>query len=209
MNATSTSTPDEQSRRRRLVWASLTLAIALATIAVSATGAIFTETDPVGANAFSTGTIDLGQNPATAVVAAGDMAPGDETTGRVDVTNDGSLELRYAVTSTTDEDTLASQLDLWVWDETAEADAGDTCDATPGSGVTTYLYERGVLGSTAGTHVIGDPAQGDDGGDRVLAATTSEVLCFHVALPLNTGSTFEGTSTTATFTFEAEQTANN
>lgn len=212
VNATSTSTPDERSRRRRVVWATLTLAIALATIAVSATGAIFTETDTVGDNIFTTGTVSLGQNPATAVVAAGDMAPGDVATGQVEVTNTGSLELRYAVTSTTNNDTLAGQLDLWVWGEAAEADSAgdnDTCDATPGAGVTTYLYTQGVLGSTGGTNVIGDPAVGGQAGDRVLGATLSEVLCFHVALPTETGNTFQNRSTTATFTFAAEQTANN
>lgn len=215
VNATSTSTPDERSRRRRVVWATLTLAIALATIAVSATGAIFTETDAVGENIFTTGTVSLGQNPATAIVAAGGMAPGDAATGRVEVTNTGSLELRYAVTSTTNNDTLAGQLDLWVWDEAAEADStgdNDTCDATPGKGVGDYLYTQGVLGSTGstgGTNVIGDPAVGGQAGDRVLGATDSEVLCFHVALPTDTGNTFQNRSTTATFTFEAEQTVNN
>lgn len=211
MHAT-TSTSDEQSRRRRVVWAALTLAIALATMAVSATGAIFTETDPVDGNAFTTGSVDLGQAPTTAVVTAEDMAPGDATTGRLEVTNDGSLELRYAMTSQTTEDALASQLGLWIWDEAAEADsAGEntTCDAAPGEGVTTYLYEQAALGSTGGTNVIGDPAAGGDTGDRVLAAGASEVLCFHVELPFDTGSTFENASTSATFTFEAEQTANN
>jgi hypothetical protein len=42
------------------------------------------------------------------------MAPGDEVTNPITVTNGGSLELRYAVTSTTTENTLAGQLDLTI-----------------------------------------------------------------------------------------------
>jgi hypothetical protein len=42
-----------------------------------------------------------------------------------------------------------------------------------------------------------------------LAAGASEVLCFRVSLPLSTGDTFQGANSDATFSFAAEQTANN
>ena len=55
---------------------------------------------------------------------------------------------------------------------------------------------------------MGDATQGADAGDRVLTASANETLCFRVELPLaSTGP--EGTSSTATFTFDAEQTVNN
>jgi hypothetical protein len=46
-------------------------------------------------------------------------------------------------------------------------------------------------------------------GDRALAGGTSENLCFRATLPLTTGNTFQNASTSVTFTFAAEQTANN
>lgn len=190
-----------------LLQSALALTMAVAAVATVATNALFTDSDTVGSNSFSTGSVELSTSPTTQIVyAASDMAPGDFETGQVTVSNDGSLELRYALTSTTTEDTLAAQLDMTIWDEAAETTADGTCDATaPG----TTLYAPADLGSTTGLDVVGDPTQGSQTGDRVLAAAGSEVLCFRVELPSSTGNTFESLTTDATFAFASEQTANN
>lgn len=205
----------DTNERRRIVPALLVLALAAATIAVGLTGALFTDTDTIASNSFDTGSVTLGTTASNLPFAVTGMAPGD-TEGAYDVTvsNDGSLEYRYAITSTSTEDTLAGQLDMWVWAESAEDDSvlgnNTTCDATPGGGnVSNFLYEQGVLGSTGTTNVVGDPAQGSHTGDRVLGGGASEVLCFYVELPSSSDNTYEGLSTSADFAFEAEQTANN
>ncbi len=164
--------------------------------------ALFSDQETVTGNAFSTGTIDLVATPATAVVTASDMAPGDQVTAELDVANSGTLEFRYSASSTTTEDTLAAELVLTV------KEGVTTCDDANWSADGTVLYS-GVLGSTGGTAVLGDPTQGAQAGDRVLAAGANEPLCFNVTLPLSTGNSAQGLSTTATFTFDAEQTANN
>jgi predicted ribosomally synthesized peptide with SipW-like signal peptide len=166
-----------------------------------ASNAIWTDSQDVDANVFSTGTVDISTNPITALVTYSGMAPGDEVTNPITVTNAGSLELRYAVTSTTTEDTLAAQLDLTI--KTGVTTCTNAEFDTDGS----VIYGPGDLGSTTGTDVIGDPTQGAQAGDRTLA--TNEVLCFNVELPSSTGDTFQGLTTTATFTFAAEQTASN
>lgn len=167
------------------------------------TGAIFTDTQQVDANTFSTGTVDISTNPTTALVTFSGMAPGDQVTNPIVVTNSGTLELRYAVTSTTTENTLAAQLDLTI-------KSGVTTCTNAGFGDDgTVIYSPADLGSTAGINVIGDPTQGAQAGDRALAASGSETLCFNVSLPLSTGSAFQGLTTTATFNFLSEQTKNN
>ncbi|MBW3657471.1 MAG: M73 family metallopeptidase [Actinobacteria bacterium] len=186
----------------------LAASMSVAAIAASVTGAYFTDSDAVGSNTIATGNVSLSTNPATNVVSMSNMAPGDVQYGSVTVTNDGSLQLRYALKSVTTEDLLAAQLDLTVWDEVAEgADADSTCSTTvPG----TVLYAAAALGATTtGVQIFGNPATGGQSGDRVLAANTSEVLCLKVALPTDTGNTFESKTTTATFTFDSEQTVNN
>lgn len=201
--------------RRRLLPAFLVFALAAATIALGVTGALFTDSKAITNNSFATGTVTLGTTATNLPFAVSGMAPGDtEGTYGVTVSNDGSLEYRYAITSTSTEDTLAGQLDLWVWDEAAEDDTllsgtAGTCDAEPGTGISTYLYGPAALGSTTTTKLVGDPTAGSHTGDRVLAAGASEVLCVYVKLPDATGNSYEGLNTAADFAFEAEQTANN
>ena len=43
----------------------------------------------------------------------------------------------------------------------------------------------------------------------LLNAAGNETLCFQASLPVATGNAFQGAATTTTFTFSAEQTANN
>ena len=192
------------SRRHlsRILFVLLVVGVVAASLGV-ASNAIWTDSQDVDANVFSTGTIDISTDPTTALVTFSNMAPGDEVTNDITVTNAGSLELRYAVTSDTTEDTLAAQLDLTI-------KTGVTTCTNVGFGVDgTIIYGPGNLGSTTGTDVIGDPTQGDDTGDRTLAASADEDLCFNVELPSATGNSFQGLTTTATFAFAAEQTANN
>ncbi len=57
---------------------------------------------------------------------------------------------------------------------------------------------------------IGNPAQGPQAGDRVLNGVSNEVLCFRVSLPLaTTNPALQGLTSAVSFTFAAEQTANN
>jgi len=166
--------------------------------------AVFTDQATVDGNTFTTGTVDISTTPDTALVTLSDMAPGDEVTAPLTVNNDSTtLELRYAVTSTTTEDTLAAQLDLTIKEDVT------TCTNAEFDTDGTVRYGAADLGSIAGINVIGDPATGAQAGDRVLAASANEVLCFNVVLPLTTDDTYQGLTTTATFTFDAEQTINN
>ena len=187
---------------RKLVATIAVLAAFSALLSLSAL-ALFTDTASVPANTFTTGTVDINTAPVSALVTFSDMAPGDQVTNPITVSNAGSLELRYAVTSTTTENVLAAQLDLTI-------KSGVTTCTNAGFGADgTVLYGPLDLGNTTAVNVVGDPAQGDQGSDRTLAAAGSEVLCFNVSLPLSTDNTFQGLTTTATFDFQAEQTKNN
>ena len=185
------------------ILATLVVVSVLASFAVFGSFAIFTDTQSVPNNTFSTGTLDISTNPTAALVTFSGMAPGDEVTNPITVSNAGTLQLRYAVTSTTTENVLAAQLDLTI-------KTGVTTCTNGGFGVDgTVIYGPGDLGSVAGTNVIGNPAQGNQAGDRTLNASANEVLCFNVQLPSSTGNTYQGLTSTATFSFQAEQTSSN
>ena len=165
--------------------------------------AVFTSTASVGGNTFTTGTVTISTAPASALVTLSNMAPGDQVTNPITVTNAGSLALRYAITSTTTENVLAGQLSLTV-------KSGVTTCTNAGFGSSgTVIYGAGVLGNTTAVNLVGNPAQGAQAGDRTLAASANEVLCFNVSLPLATGNGFQNLTSTATFAFQAEQTTNN
>jgi hypothetical protein len=159
--------------------------------------AYFTDTDAAGGNAFTTGTIALGLNPTSAIFSSGAMMPGDTANGTLVVSNTGTAQLRYAVTSSsTNADGKGLNAQLTVTIKTL----GTSCATFDG----TSLYS-GALSAAA----MGDVTVGAQAGDRTLAAASAETLCFRATLPSGTGNAYQGATTTATFTFESEQTANN
>ena len=80
---------------------------------------------------------------------------------------------------------------------------GDYCDDATG----TTLRASAAMGASG--NLVGNPNQGSQAGDRTLNASASEVLCFYVTLDISAPNSMQGASTTSTFTFDAEQTANN
>ena len=144
-------------------------------------------------------------SPTTALITYSNMQPGDSVTNSITVTNSGNVQLRYAISSSAtnaDSKALKDQLVLTV--KTVDVTTpGTPCNDFDG----TQLY-TGDLDSTAGK-LVGDNTQGSQAGDRTLASSANETLCFRASLPLATGNTYQGATTTATFTFDSEQTANN
>jgi hypothetical protein len=176
----------------------LVVLAAAATIgAASFSLAIYTSTATVSGNMFTSGTIVLGASPATALLTAGAMMPGDTVSGSLVMSNTGTSQLRYAMTSSstnTDTKGLMNQITLTI------KTLGTSCATFDG----TTVYS-GTLASAA----FGNPAPGAQAGDRTLDAASNETLCFQANLPSATGNMFQGATTTTTFTFSAEQTANN
>ena len=186
--------------------AKLCISVALAALVTREGAAAFTDQDPLGGNMFGTGRITLTLSPSSALVTYSQMVPGDTVTAPLVVSNGtGGQPLRYAVTASagnSGQTGLRDQLVLTV----RTGDAGSPTTCTGFTGVQIY---SGPLRGNASGHVIGNPAQGSQDGDRNLAAGSGETLCFRVRLPLSTGNSFQGVATTATFTFHSEQTKNN
>jgi len=182
-----------RTRRRKQHLASL-LGLALVTGSLGAGAvslALFTDSQAVTGNAFTTGTIEISTAPATALFSVSNMMPGDVRNQTIQVNNAGTGALRYAIsTAVVTGPALAGQLQLEIF-------AGATCTGPP-------LYS-GALG----TAVLGSNVQGAQAGDRPLAGGADETLCFRATLPVATGNSFQNTSTNVTFTFDAEQTVNN
>ena len=186
---------ERRRKRRRGVVVLLAALAALTYGAGSVSLALFTDSDS-STWSFTTGTIDIESNPAL-VTAIGAMMPGDVASDSLTITNAGTATFRYAM-STLATNALGGQLTAAVREE----DGGGGCAAFTGAVV--------VAGGTSLNGAsFGSIAQGAQAGDRVLAGGASEVLCFRITLPLVTPDAFQGATSVATFTFNAEQTANN
>ncbi|GLZ30124.1 hypothetical protein Lesp02_23140 [Lentzea sp. NBRC 105346] len=222
---TTPASVDQEGRsdRRRLRRSILTLTISLVSVGVALVSALYTFTATNTGNTFSTGTIHLSLTPATAMFTS-TLNPGDTVNRNMNVNNDGTMPLRYAITGLTtassdgvvpDPDsptvnTLADALLLTIRSgiTSGACTSGDYTGATVeyGPGPTSGLTALALVGSTAQGQQ--DPNGASlPGADRVLANGASEDLCFTVSLPSN--NTLQGYSTTVTFSFVAEQTANN
>lgn len=165
--------------------------------------ALLTDAESVSGNTFSAATVIIDANPAATAFNLPAMRPGDEAVLEITAANTGTATFRYAVTSVTTEDVLAAELILTVRQLVTDC----TESAWDGSGSQLYTGKLGDTTTPGGLALVGDPATGADAGDRVLAASATEALCFHVELPVSART--QNTGTTATFTFIAEQTTNN
>lgn len=192
-------------RRRRALALLLFLLLLIPSVGTSVlTFALFTDQETVAAD-FTTGTVILDAVKIDALVLTTTaLMPGDSTTDDVVVENDGTAQLRWAMTSaSTNADGKALRDALTLTVKTIDVTLPATpCDNFDG----TTLY-TGALG--ASTAAIGNPAPGDQGADRVLNAGANETLCFRVTLPSTAGNAYQGATTTTTFTFDAEQTSSN
>ncbi len=183
----------QRRRKRRGI---IALLAALSTLSLGAGAfslALFTDS-ATATGAFTTGTIDIAVNP-TALFTVAAAFPGDSGSATLTVANNGTGALRYAMTTAAtnaDSKGLRDQLQLTI--------KAGTC---PGAGAA--LYGAAALSGA----LFGDPTQGSQAGDRTLAAGATEDLCYLWSLPSATGNAFQNATTTATFTFAAEQTASN
>jgi spore coat-associated protein N len=203
---TASATSRSTARRARPLLALAVVALAITSIGAGVFSlALFTSTATVGANTFTTGTIVIGTSPASALLTAANMMPGDSVTAPITVSNTGTSQLRYAVTAaTTDPDTKGLRTQL-----TIAIKSGVTTCTNAGFGASGTSVTSAVALGTTTLNVIGDPTSGSQTGDRTLNSSSNEILCFQVSLPLATGNAYQGATATTTFSFVAEQTANN
>ena len=177
--------------RRRLLAGILGLSV-LSVGAGAFSLAIFTDT-AASTGTFAAGTVDITSSPTVAFTVAG-MMPGDTNTQALTIANAGNATFRYSMAATAT-NTLGTALTLTV------KTLGTSCALFDGTSVLAATSLNGAA--------IGSPTQGAQAGDRTLAGASNEVLCFRVSLPLATGDALQGITSAATFTFAAEQTANN
>ncbi len=172
----------------------LMIAAGLLALFVGTGSALFTSQATVASGSFTTGTLVLTGSPVSSLLKASDMAPGDKVTAPLTLSNGGSLQLKYTMSTTPSGDgPLGSALQV-------DIRSGVTDCSNNGFADGSSLYSGGL--STA--------AISSAGTTTTIAGGGNQVLCFQVVLPSSvTDSNLQGKTAGATFTFNAVQTKNN
>lgn len=204
-----TDSPRRERRRLPLLALLAVGALVASLSSVAFSLAYFTSSATVGSNTFTTGTIVLTTTPATTLLSAGSLMPGDTITAPLVVASTGTDDLRYSISaSSTNNDTKAINSQILISIRAHDV-AGNTCTAFDGAQLYGGLNGAAITATTM-TAIVGNPAQGPHTGDRPLTHGTSETLCFRASLPLTVTATgYQNATTTYTFQFDAEQTKNN
>lgn len=209
-------TPLDINRRTVLTAAAAIVIAASGTIAGAVTAALYSDSATSTGNSFEAGTVtvrltDANETSLASVAASigtDAMAPGDTTTGYIEVKNTGTLAQRYAITTT---DTTApgaanTAISAALTAGIDSRAATTACTAAQGGAGQTEVK---AAGTTLQTLAVGNRVAGADAGDRALAAGAEERLCFYVTLPSTVGNATQGGTASYAVTFNAEQTKNN
>ena len=166
------------------------LAVVLAAVGITVgSGANFTASAANPGNTFATGSLSIGNSPATALFTSAGMKPGDPATGYVSITNTGSLAGDFKLTtSNATGTTLLNQLDAVV------TDCGTYTGTTlPGCVTGTSNVYTGKLGSLS-NQTLGNYAGGVKHYYKIV-----------VTLPSSTNDTFQGQTASVDFAWSATQ----
>lgn len=187
--------------RRRILIAAIALAVILApAVLVTVLGqrgrASFGDREIVGENRLTSARVSIGVGDLTVPIPGRNMAPGDSVIGAIELENDGTVPLRYAMTATTVDSELARWMEWrfgWITD-------GGRCTAD-----TPRPFLMLADGGSFGGAVFGNPAPGRQPGDRRLEVGDVETLCIEVTLLFEAPNAVQSMRFDQRFTFHAEQ----
>ena len=164
------------------------LAVVLAAVGITVgSGANFTASAANPTNTFTAGTLSIGSSSSSALFNATNLKPGDDVPGTVDIQNTGSLPGTFTLSTShiTDASGLLGQLDLKI--EDCGLWSGTTAPTCAGTNV---LYN--AKASAVGTVSLNS-----------FAASAKHRYKFDVTLPSAIANSFQGTSATVQFDWNA------
>lgn len=150
--------------------------------------AAFGDHTTIGPNRLAAGTVDLAVGETSAMFGVVDMAPGDVAHGRLVLVNEGTLPLRFRITTSSSGGLLGELLDLTAW--STESDCGDAGDVP--------VERRWSPLDAASASDAGRASSGH------LAPTEAHTVCLTARLPVSASNEVQGSSLGVTFTMHAE-----
>jgi len=173
-----------------------------------ASSALFTDTESTTAATITSGTI--------AITAGGDynsyfptssMMPGDDKYGIISIANGNGAARMSSTANWSVANDLTTDLEIRMVSLGTNSSA--TC--TISTDFSSPLNSAVKPASSSATSIVmfGDSTAGSQTGDQTLAVNTTYYYCVNVKMPSSMPTAAQGDTSDLTFTFNAEQTANN
>ncbi len=156
--------------------------------------AAFGAAQRLGTYRLDAGTLDIEVGTRTTPIVVSNIAPGDRMVGSVELLNAGSLPLRYSLSFETSAQPLTGLLSWDIW--TASA-----CEPGPSPAEALVSDRRLTAGSVA---LLGDPASGEDPGDRTIDPGAVELVCFAATMAIDAPDSAQGVASRHELTVAAE-----
>jgi hypothetical protein len=193
---------------RKLLASALVCGLAVL-IAGAATWSSFASTTANPSNGFSAGTVAISDNDAGATLSIPTLSPGGSSSGCIKVTYSGSLPAAVHVYASTT-GSLAQYLNVTVTRGTQTSPTFPSCtgfaaDATNYVGAGAGVMYSGTLANLASTYTnFANGLVDAPGSPQTWSSATAHSYMLTVSLPAGAPSAAQGLSSTATFTWEAQ-----
>jgi hypothetical protein len=144
---------------------------------IQSSSANFADTEQFAGNRLGAGTVDIAVGDDTVGFAAVNMAAGDVATGHLEVSNGGTLPLRFVLSASTGGGPLDDVLELVAWTGTS------SCPSIPPDSADRWLP---LTAASPESDVSATPASGE------LGPGESSLLCMRAVLPLSAPNSIQG-----------------
>ena len=180
--------------------------VAGAGIGSIASSALFTDTESTTAATITSGTI--------AITAGGDynsyfptssMMPGDDKYGIITIANGNGAARLSSTANWSVANALTTDLEIRM----VSATSTSTCTSSTDFSSPLNSVVKPASSSATSFAMFGSATAGDQTGDQTLAVNTTYYYCVNIKMPTSMPTAAQGATSDLTFTFNAEQTANN
>lgn len=194
-------------RPRYLIMGVALVGVAGIGIGSVASSALFTDTESTTAATITSGTIEIttGGNY-SANFPTSSMMPGDDKYGIISIANGNGAARLSSTANWSVANDLTADLEIRM---VALANSSTTCTSSTDFSSPLNSAVKPATASATSITMFGDPTAGSQTGDRDLAVNTTYYYCVNIKMPTTMPTAAQNDTSDLTFTFNAEQTANN
>ena len=172
-----------------------------------ASSALFTDTESTTAATITSGTISItAGGDYNSYFPTSSMMPGDDKYGIITIANGNGAARLSSTANWSVANALTTDLEIRMVSATSTSTCTSSTDfSSPLNGVTV----KPASSSATSIVMFGDSTAGSQTGDQTLAVNTTYYYCVNIKMPSSMPTAAQGATSDLTFTFNAEQTANN